>query len=269
MGFIGSVLKKVVSGLSKVADIVAPICAFIPGLNPVVTLVAAGIKAVDGLTDKPPNLGKIFDGVMGLIPGGALGKVLGPFAKLGGGTAGKFAEMFTGAIAGKGPGAGGLLGDLLQTVVGNARIGGAGSPLGSLASTLLGSLSDKIRSPLFTNSVSSLVQTLAKAGPNDILSADQIAAALTQPTGNMVERLIDGVAQKVPEYVVHPELIKLLQGAVNQTISEAMRDSSVFQGMQQSPVSLSPAASQPIVSNPNAALTNEVMEQIRRNQGKS
>ena len=57
------------------------------------TGIAAGIKAVDGLTDKPPNFGKMFEGVLGMIPGGALAKVLGPFSKIGG-TAGKFVEMF-------------------------------------------------------------------------------------------------------------------------------------------------------------------------------
>ena len=268
MGFIGGVLKKVVSGLSKIADIVAPICAFIPGLNPVVTLVAAGLKAVDGLTDKPPNLGKLFDGVMGLIPGGALGKVLGPFAKMGGGTAGKFAEMFTGAIAGKGPGAGGMLGDLLTNVLGNSRIGGANSPLGSLASTVLGSFADKVRSPTFNNLLSELVTTLTKSKPNDILSAETIAAALTQPTGQMVDRLIDGVAQKVPEFVVHPDLLKLLSNAANQTISEVMRDSSMFQQHNAPRVELSAPAQQPQV-NADQALSAQVMEQIRRNQPKS
>jgi hypothetical protein len=269
MGFLGGVLKKVVSGLSKIADIVAPICSFIPGLNPVVTLIAAGIKAVDGLTDKPPNLGKIFDGVMGLIPGGALGKVLGPFAKLGGGTAGKFVEMFTGAIAGKGPGAGGMLGDLLTNVLGNARIGGPNSPLAGLANTLLSNFADKVRSPMFNNAMTELVTMLTKSKPGDLLSADQIAAALSQPTGKMVERLIDGVATKVPEAVIHPELMKLLGGLANQTMAEVMRDSSVYNPAQQAPVNLSPATSQPVVQNVDAAAAAAAMEQIRRSQGKS
>ena len=95
--------KSAVGGLSKLADVVAPICSFIPGLNPVVTAIAAGIKAVDGLTDKPPNFGKMFEGVMGMLPGGALGKALGPFAKLGGGTAGQFAEALIGSAVGDNP----------------------------------------------------------------------------------------------------------------------------------------------------------------------
>lgn len=267
LGGIGKALKGVVSGLSKIASIVAPICAFIPGLNPVVTAIAAGIKAVDGLTDKPPNLGKMFDGIMGLIPGGALGKVLGPFAKLGGGTAGKFAEMFTTAVAGK-SGTGGLLGDVLTNVLGNSRLGGKDSPLGLLASNLLGSLADKVRAPTFQTALSTLVNTLTKTNANDVLSAEQIAQALTQPTGKMVERLIGGAVQQVPEHVVHPELLKLLQGAVNSTIAEAMRDSSVFNGYQAAPVTLSAAQQQPTV-NTDAALASEVAAQVKRSQGKS
>src|ERR1043166_5398856 len=109
---IGSAFKSAVGSLSKLADVVAPIASFIPGLNPVVTSICAGVKAVDGLTDSPPNLGKMFEGVASMIPGGALGKALGPFEAMGGGTAGKFAEMFLGAAAGdKGGGAGGMLGD--------------------------------------------------------------------------------------------------------------------------------------------------------------
>jgi hypothetical protein len=268
MGFLGKVFKSVISGLSKIASIVAPICAFIPGLNPVVTLIAAGIKAVDGLTDKPPNLGKLFEGVMGLIPGGGLAKVLGPFAKMGGGTAGKFVEMFTGAIAGKGPGAGGLMGDLLTNVLGNSRLGGANGPLGSLASTLFNSFSDKVRSTTFQSAMSMLVNQLSGTKPNDILSAEQIAAAMTQPTGKMVDRLIDGVAQKVPEMVMHPEVLKLFDGLVQQTIAEANRASSGYNPAAQVPVALSPAGQQPQV-NPDPQLSEELAAQVRRSQGKS
>src|SRR5207253_2905624 len=114
---------------------------------------------------------------------------------------------------------------------------------------------DKVRSPTFQNSLSMLVNTLTNTKSDDVLSAEQIAAALSQPTGHMVERLINGVAQKVPEYVVHPELVKLLQGAVNQTIAESMRDSSVYNGQAPAPVVLSPATQQPQV-NADAALAN-------------
>lgn len=265
MGFLGKVLKNVVSGLSKIADIIAPICAFIPGLNPIVTLISAGIKAVDGLTDKPPNLGKMFEGVMGLIPGGALGKVLGPFAKLGGGTASKFAEMFSGAIAGP-SGTGGMLGDVLSTVLGNSKIGGKDSMLGGLASNLFGSLAEKIRSNTFQSTLAQLVNTLSQTKATDVLSAEQIAHALTQPTGQMVTRLIDGVAQQVPEFVVHPELLKLISGAVNQTIAEAQREGSQYSAFIAAPVRLDAAGQQPAVTA-DPKLAADIQAQIRRNQG--
>jgi hypothetical protein len=267
MGFLGKVLKNVVSGLSKIASVIAPICAFIPGLNPIVTLIAAGIKAVDGLTDKPPNLGKMFEGVMGMIPGGALAKVLGPFASMGGGTAGKFAEMFTGAIAGK-SGTGGLLGDVLQNILSNAKIGGKDSVLGSLASNLLGSLAEKVRSTAFQNSLATLVNTLSQTKPTDVLSAEQIADALTQPTGQMVERLINGAAQQVPERIIHPELTKLFANIVNQTISESQRGASAYDPWAAPPVKLDAAGQQPAVQS-DAQLANDIQAEIRRNQGKS
>ncbi len=224
---IGKVLKGAVSVLSKVADIVAPICAFIPGLNPVVTAVAAGIKAIDGLTDKPPNLGKVLGGVVSMIPGGALAKVLGPLAKLGGGTAGKFAEMFVGAAAGK-SGTGGLLGDVLKSVVGSKAIGGPDSPLGGFATQLFGSFADKLRTGPFQSSLTDLVTRLTGTKAGDVLSAEQIAKALTQPTGGTVTRLIDGSAQPVPELRVHPELDKLISSALGQVAADAGRQRSEF-----------------------------------------
>lgn len=266
MGFIGKVFKSVVSGLSKIADIVAPICAFIPGLNPVVTMIAAGIKAVDGLTDKPPNLGKMFEGVLGMIPGGALAKVLGPFSKIGG-TAGKFVEMFTGAIAGKGPGAGGLLGDVLQNVLGHAKIG-KDSLLGNLATQLFGNLAEKVRSVTFQGMLEQLVLKNTGAQPTDNLTAQQIADALTQPTGKQIERLIDGRAQLVPERIIHPELTRLFQSLVDQTIAEANRDGSTYNAAQQAPVQIQAAGQQPQVSA-DPQLASDVQAQIRRSQPKS
>jgi hypothetical protein len=269
MGFfdsIGKAFKSVVGGLSKIADIVAPICAFIPGLNPVVTAIAAGIKAVDGLTDKPPNLGKMFEGVMGLIPGGALGKVLGPFAKLGGGSAGKFAEMFSGAIAGKGGGVGGLLGDVLGNVLGSSKVGGKDSLLGGLATSLFSSLAGKVQSTGFQSTVADLVSKLTQTQPGDLLSVDQLAAALTQKTGNTVERMIDGEVQQVPEHVVHPDLLKLISGVINQVIAEAQREGSTFASPAATPVSLD-AAPRPRTVTGDSQLAAEVQAQLRRNRG--
>lgn len=266
MGFLGKVFKSVVSGLSKVADLIAPICAFIPGLNPIVTLVAAGIKAVDGLTDKPPNLGKMFEGVLGMIPGGALAKVLGPFSKLGG-TAGKFVEMFTGAIAGKGPGAGGLLGDVLQNVLGHSKIAKDGL-LGSLATNLFGSLADKVRSVTFQGAIQDLILKNTGARSDEHLTGQQIADAITQPTGKSIERLIDGRAQMVPERIIHPELTRLFSGLVEQTIAEAQREGSTYNAVTQAPVQISPAGQQPqIAADPQ--LANDAQAQVRRNQPKS
>lgn len=226
---IGKAFKSVVSGLSKVADIVAPICSFIPGLNPVVTAICAGVKAVDGLTDKPPNLGKMFEGVMSMIPGGALSKALGPFAKLGGGTAGQFAEMFVGAAAGdKGGGVGGMLGDVLSNVLGNKLIGGKDSALGGLATSLFGELADKLKSGPFQNDLASLINRLTQTQASDVLSADQIAQALTRPTGGTITRLIDGAAQQVPELNVHPELQKLIGNAIGQVQAGAELSRSTF-----------------------------------------
>lgn len=225
---IGNAFKSAVKGLSKLADVVAPICSFIPGLNPVVTAIAAGIKAVDGLTDKPPDLGKMFEGVMGMIPGGAMSKVLGSF---GNGTAGKFAEMFIGAAAGK-EGTGGMLGDVLSNVLGNKLVGGADSPLGGLATNLFGQVADKLRTGPFQNDLSELITRLTTSNAGDILSADQIAQALTKPTGGLVNRLIDGAAQQVPEFNVHPELQKLIDNAIGQVTANADRARSMFQPAQ-------------------------------------
>jgi hypothetical protein len=267
MGFLGKVFKSVVSTLSKVADIIAPICAFIPGLNPVVTMIAAGIKAVDGLTDKPPNFGKMFEGVLGMIPGGALAKVLGPFSKIGG-TAGKFVEMFTGAIAGKGPGAGGLLGDVLQNVLGNSKIGGKGSLLGGLATTLFDNLADKVRSVTFQGAIEQLLLKNTGAQPTDNLTAQQIADALTQPTGRNIERLIDGRATMVPERIIHPELTALFQSLANQVVAEHGRASSTYNPAAQAPVQLS-SAGQPVQASADPQLASDAQQQVRRNQPKS
>lgn len=266
MGFLGKVFKSVVSTLSKVADIIAPICAFIPGLNPVVTMIAAGIKAVDGLTDKPPNFGKMFEGVLGMIPGGALAKVLGPFSKIGG-TAGKFVEMFTGAIAGKGPGAGGLLGDVLQNVLGNSKIG-KDSLLGGLATTLFGNLADKVRSVTFQGAIEQLLLKNTGAQPTDNLTAQQIADALTQPTGRNIERLIDGRATLVPERIIHPELTSLFQSIANQVIAEHGRSSSTWNPAAQAPVQLSTAGHQ-VQASADPQLASDAQAQVRRNQPKS
>jgi hypothetical protein len=231
---IGNAFKSAVKGLSKIADVVAPICSFIPGLNPVVTAIAAGIKAVDGLTDKPPNLGKMFEGVMGMIPGGAMSKVLGSF---GSGTAGKFAEMFVGAAAGK-EGTGGMLGDVLSNVLSNKLVGGADSPLGGLASGLFGQVADKLRGGTFQNELTDLVTKLTGSKAGDLLNADQIAQALTRPTGNAIERLIDGAAQQVPELNIHPEFQKLIDNAIGQVTAQADRSRSAFEPAQVPLVSL-------------------------------
>jgi hypothetical protein len=225
---IGNAFKSAVKGLSKLADVVAPICSFIPGLNPVVTAIAAGIKAVDGLTDKPPNLGKMFEGVMGMIPGGAMSKVLGSF---GSGTAARFAEQFIGAAAGK-EGTGGLLGDVLSNVLSNKLVGGADSPLGGLATSLFGQVADKLRTGPFQNDLSELITKLTASNAGDVLSADQIAQALTQPTGGMVNRLIDGASQQVPELHVHPAFQKLIDNAIGQVTAGADRARSAFEPAQ-------------------------------------
>ncbi len=224
---IGKAFKSAVSTLSKVADVVAPIASFIPGLNPVVTLAAAGLKAVDGLTDKPPNFGKMFEGAMGLIPGGALTKALGP---LGQGTAGQFAQQILGAAAGeKGGGAGGLLGDVLGKALGNSAIGGPDSPLGGLATQMFGELAGKLQSGPFQSELTDMITKLTGSKAGDILSADQILQALTQPTGNMVDRLIDGAVQQVPEYLLRPEFQKLFEKAASSVIAEKDRYSSGFE----------------------------------------
>ncbi|MBL8952532.1 MAG: hypothetical protein JNK82_17260 [Myxococcaceae bacterium] len=215
---------------------VAPIASFIPGLNPVVTLAAAGLKAVDGLTDKPPNFGKMFEGAMGLIPGGALTKALGP---LGQGTAGQFAQQLLGAAAGeKGGGTGGLLGDVLGKALGNSAIGGPDTFLGGLATKMFGELAGKLQSSAFESQLTDVISKLTGSKAGDILSADAVLKALTSPTGNMVDRLIDGAVQQVPEYVLRPEYLKLFENAISSTVADADRSSSRFEERQRPVIDL-------------------------------
>lgn len=242
MGFLGSIgdaFKSAVSGLSKIADVVAPICSFIPGLNPVVTAIAAGIKAVDGLTDKPPNLGKMFEGVMGMLPGGTLGKVLGPLSQAGGGSAGDIAKMIAGAAAGDEKGAtGGLLGDVLKSVLGNGAVGGEDSPLGSLASGLFGDLAGKLQGSGFQNDLADLLTKLTGTKPGDTLTADQVTEALTRLTGKSVERNIDGEVQQVPERSIAPEFLKLFERRIQSTIADNQRSQSSFTDYSRPPLQL-------------------------------
>jgi len=231
MGSIARAVKGAVSTLSKVADVVAPIASFIPGLNPAVTAACAAIKAADGLLQKPPNFGKMFEGVMGMLPGGALTKALGP---LGQGTAGQFAQQILGAAAGgKGGGTGGLLGDVLGKVLGNSAIGGPESFLGGLATKMFGELAGKLQSGGSLSELTDLITKLTGAKAGDVLSADDILKALTQPTGGTVDRLIDGVVQQVPEFVMHPEVNKFFENAISSVVNDDDRHRSEFERRQE------------------------------------
>ncbi len=223
----GGVLKKVVSVAAKVADVVAPIASFIPGLNPVVTAIAAGVKIADGLTDKPPNLGKALEGAMSFIPGGALGKMLGPLSKLGGGTAGKAAEMFAGALTGGGGGQGGVLGDLLGKVM--PKIGGADSVLGSLAGKMFSELSGKFAGSAFKDALTKIISDATNSKDGEKLSLNQIADAFAPKTGRSVDRSINGEVQSVPEAQINPELVKLLQSIADQIRFSLEQNQSSFQ----------------------------------------
>lgn len=149
---IGNFFKKVVGGLSKALNVIAPIAAFIPGLQ-IITVAAMAMNVANGLMQKPPDWKGILTNVaMQAIPMG-LGKAIQAFK---GGTSLEFAKLLTGKF-------GDTLGEVAKRV-NNPQF-----------TQMIGSFTTRLQNPESLSRIAQLVNKATNTRADAILNQAQLS----------------------------------------------------------------------------------------------
>ena len=149
---IGNFFKSVVGGLSKALNVIAPIAAFIPGLQ-IITVAAMAMNVANGLMQRPPDWKGILTNVaMQAIPLG-LGKAIQAFK---GGTSLEFAKLLSGKL-------GDTLGEVAKRV-NNPHF-----------TQMIGSFTTRLQNPESLTRIASAVNRATNTRADEILSRAQLS----------------------------------------------------------------------------------------------